>query len=202
MQRKQEKICYLVCAGESVPLGFSPAEEDFVIAVDGGAKYLEKSGIRTDLYLGDFDSLGFTPQSSNVIKLKAEKDETDTEAAAKEGLSRGYRSFRIYCVLGGRISHTLANLNTLLYLSRRGVNAKIIGKNSELFFLRDRAEFAEGGYLSLLPFCGNANVVIRNCKYSGNIHLTSEDGLGVSNEPLKGANVEIVSGEVLAIIER
>lgn len=182
-------------------LNFKPRTEDLVIAVDGGAKYLKESGIKADLFLGDFDSLGFVPQTENVVKLKAEKDETDTTAAVNEGLKRGYRDFEIYCALGGRLSHTIANINTLLYLFRRGADAKIIGENCELFVIREKAGFEKGGYLSLLPLSGNADVIIRNCKYSGNIHLTNENGYGISNEPLGGASVEMIAGEVLAVIE-
>ncbi|MDE6059628.1 MAG: thiamine diphosphokinase [Clostridia bacterium] len=196
-----KKTCYLVCAGERVPLDFTPHGGDLVIAVDGGAKYLEESGKTADLFLGDFDSLGFVPQAENVIKLKAEKDETDTTAAVDEGLRRGYRNFEIYCALGGRLSHTIANINTLLYLSRRGADAKIIGENCELFVIRGKAQFEKGGYLSLLPLSGTADVIIQNCKYGGNIHLTNENGYGISNEPLEGASVEVVAGEVLAVIE-
>lgn len=195
------RTCYLVCAGEGAELSFTPREGDLVIAVDGGAKYVKECGLKADLFLGDFDSLGHVPNGENVIKLKAEKDETDTFAAASEGLRRGYKNFVLFCALGGRLSHTLANLNVLNFLFRRGANAKIVGKNVELFLIRDKAQFQEGGYLSLLPMGGSADVVIQNCKYSGKIHLTNGDSLGVSNEPLKGASVEVIEGEVLAVVE-
>ena len=52
----RDGICYIVGAGEPfVP--FSPKENDYVIAADGGYERLCTAGIRTDLLLGDFDSL-------------------------------------------------------------------------------------------------------------------------------------------------
>lgn len=193
--------CFLVCAGERVPLQFTPCEGDFVIAVDGGAEYLDECGKSADLYLGDFDSLGCIPNGENVIELNPVKDETDLFAAAEEGLRRGYRVFRIYCALGGRTSHLIGNLHALCHLFRMGADAKIIGNRSELFFIRHIARFQKGGYLSLVPLDGGAAVLIENCKYSGEIHLTTADSLGVSNEPLEGACVTVLSGEVLAIVE-
>lgn len=49
---------------------------------------------------------------------------TDTFAAANEGLKRGCSFFYIYCGTGGEIDHTLANIQTLIYLS---------GKNKRVF---------------------------------------------------------------------
>ena len=50
-----------------------------------------------------------------------EKDDTDTMLAVKTGLSRGCTEFYIYGGTGGkRLDHTLANLQTLLFLRRRG----------------------------------------------------------------------------------
>ena len=56
-----------------------------------------------------------------VRRLPVEKDDTDTLAAVKLGLERGCTDFWIYGGTGGkRLDHTLANLQTLLYLRRRG----------------------------------------------------------------------------------
>lgn len=50
----QQKICYIIGAGECSRLLLPLKKEDFVIAVDGGYEYV-KDG-RVDLAIGDFDS--------------------------------------------------------------------------------------------------------------------------------------------------
>ena len=113
----KERICYVVGAGENFGLDFQPATGDLVIAADAGLRYLEEQGIRADLVIGDFDTLKYIPGHSNTIALNAEKDDTDTLAAVREGIRAGYTSFHIYCGTGGRIDHTMANLQVLAYLS-------------------------------------------------------------------------------------
>ena len=50
-----------------------------------------------------------------------DKDDTDTLAAIREGLEQSCGTFYIYGGTGGkRLDHTLANLQALLFLRRRG----------------------------------------------------------------------------------
>ena len=107
-------ICYIIGAGECSRLLLQLKDEDFVIAVDGGYEYVKEN--RIDLVVGDFDSLGYVPKHSKVISLPPEKDDTDMLVAIKEGLKAGYRTFRIYGGCGGRIDHTIANVQHLAYL--------------------------------------------------------------------------------------
>ena len=51
--------------------------------------------------------------------VPVEKDDTDTFLAAKYGLRQGCRTFHIYGGTGGRLDHTLANLQLLVWLSQR-----------------------------------------------------------------------------------
>mgnify|MGYP005763137559 FL=1 len=195
-------ICYLVCAGKSAPLSFAPAAGDLVVAVDGGLTYLEEAGIKPDIALGDFDSLGRVPGGPEVVRLDSVKDDTDTYAAASLGLERGYRRFRLCCALGGRLSHTIANIQTLAMLYRSGAEAYIEDSGTKIFVFGKSASFEPGGYLSLFPVGECARARISGCKYSGMFTFTSSDSLGVSNEPQSGALVEVLSGELVAVIEK
>ena len=56
------------------------------------------------------DSLREAPRGGEIVRLPAEKDDTDMVAALRLGLARGYRDFRLYGAAGGRIDHTIANL--------------------------------------------------------------------------------------------
>ena len=50
--------CILMCSGEFHPMNIDRKPQDFVIAVDGGLRYLMECGIEPDFLMGDFDSLG------------------------------------------------------------------------------------------------------------------------------------------------
>ena len=99
-------VCYIICA---LPQNhhFSPAPGDLVIAADGG--YAHMGGIKPDLVVGDFDSLGYVPDGESVVRHPAEKDDTDTMLAARIGIERGYRTFLLLGGVGGRLDHTLRN---------------------------------------------------------------------------------------------
>ena len=52
------KICYITGAGENWGIDFVPSANDYVIAVDGGLRYLQEANVDADLVIGDFDTLG------------------------------------------------------------------------------------------------------------------------------------------------
>ena len=120
-------ICYIIGAGECAPMDFDPGETDLLIAADGGYRAVCDAGMRPDLIVGDFDSLGGVPTDAPVIRCPVEKDDTDTMIAIKEGLARGYQRFQIYGGLGGRLDHTIANLHALAYLADHGARGRLVG---------------------------------------------------------------------------
>ena len=114
--------CFIFAAGDFYGLREAPAPGDLVVAADGGLLACRKAGIAPDLLLGDFDSLTPDPEEATpILRLPVEKDDTDTLAAIRLGLDRGCGEFFLYGGTGGRrLDHTLANLQSLLFLRRRG----------------------------------------------------------------------------------
>ena len=181
--------CYIIGA-----CGFNekiePLAGDFVIAADGGYKALLDRGIKVDCVMGDFDSLGYTPVHDNLMVHPAKKDDTDTRLAAEYGYSLGYRKFLIFGGIGGRLDHTLANMQTLLGLYRMGARAYLIGEGKIISVVENgsfRFSGKEEGYLSLFPADGNVSgVYLEGLKYPlYNAELLSDRALAVSNEFLK-----------------
>ena len=127
----QDRICYVVGAMSlSLSLRPSPAPGDYVIAADRGYDSLMAYGVTPDLVVGDFDSLGYTPQHPNVTRPPAEKDDTDTMLALREGLRRGCDTFYLYGATGGaRLDHTLANLQSLAFLLRHRARGYLYDQN-------------------------------------------------------------------------
>ena len=107
-------ICYIFGAGEGLPETFIKKEDDLVIAADAGLCSLKKLGVKPDIAVGDFDSLGFLPVCREVIKHPVMKDDTDMLLAVKTGFERGYSRFMLFGGAGGR---------ALIERSLRGQNA-------------------------------------------------------------------------------
>ena len=204
--KEQKGICYIVGAGE--PAGrFERTAYDFVIAADGGSRFLDMLNIEPDLFVGDLDSSNEPPENCLVIKVNREKDETDTALAVKEGLSRGYRDFRIYGGLGGRLDHSIANIQLIAELSTRQVKAQLIGDRITITAVTDgtlKLPNKKCGTVSVFCHGDTAeNVDIKGLKYtleSGK--LTNLVSLGVSNEFIgKPASVSVEHGTLIVIYE-
>ena len=114
------KRCFIFAAGTFFGLRERPAPGDLVIAADAGYRVCQQAGIVPDLLLGDFDSME-QPDFPNIRRSPVEKDDTDTMLTVKTALEEGCDTVYIYGGTGGkRLDHTLANLQTLLFLRRRG----------------------------------------------------------------------------------
>ena len=116
------KRCFIFSAGTFYGIRERPGDPgDFVIAADAGYRTCLREHITPHLLLGDFDSMEPPEGFPHLCRLPVEKDETDTLAAIRAGLERGCTDFLIYGGTGGkRLDHTLANLQSLLDLRRRG----------------------------------------------------------------------------------
>ena len=97
----------------------SLASNSLVIAADGGYKYLDSLGIAPDIYIGDYDS-SECPEGVDAVRLPVEKDDTDMLAAVRLALGRGCREIHMFGGTGGRLDHTLANIQTLHFVTGRG----------------------------------------------------------------------------------
>lgn len=200
--------CYLVGAGERTQDRPTPGPGDLVIAADGGGAWLTALGLAPDLWVGDFDSLGEIPAGPAVVRLPVEKDDTDMMAAARLGIERGCRHFDIYGGTGGRFDHTLANLQILTWLARRGCGNTLYGQGwaaSAVSGGELRLEGRAGGVVSV--FCqGDAarGVTLEGLKYPlTGADLTCEFPLGVSNSFLGvSARVAVEEGTLLVVWER
>ena len=115
------KRCFIFAAGTFYGLREKPLPGDLIIAADAGYRVCQALGIVPDLLLGDFDSMEQPTDFANIHRSPVEKDDTDTMLAVKTALEQGCDTVYLYGGTGGkRLDHTLANLQTLLYLRRRG----------------------------------------------------------------------------------
>lgn len=205
MPQMNNSFCYIIGAGENYGLDFMPTSTDFVIAADAGIRYLEQCGITADLVIGDFDSLEQAPTHPNMKALNAEKDDTDMLAAVREGIKAGYSSFHIYCGMGGRIDHTIANMQILAYLSQNKMQGFLFGKDSIITAITNRElsfDPIPSGYISIFSYTEKSEgVYLNGLKYKlENASLTNTYPLGVSNEFIgEESSISIDSGTLLIV---
>lgn len=209
--------CIIIGAGDltvgSIP--YDP-EKDYVIAADGGLMYCQVLELEPDLIIGDFDSLDEEfGEAVKVIRencpekvttLPSEKDDTDLLAAVKRGLELGYRRFRLYGANGGRLEHTIANIQTLKFLKEHDAvgyimdgNGMILLAQNETVSFRDTME----GYVNVFSMNEKAHgVSIRGLKYElDHATLTNAMPLGISNEFIGvQSDITVEDGTLLIIV--
>ena len=182
--------------------------DDYVIFCDSGLKHLSSLQVKPSLIVGDFDSHENPHLDTETIVLPCEKDDTDTVYAMKEAIKRGFDTFLLIGVVGGRLDHTLGNISMLLYLDSHGCKGTIIDDYSEMEIISSAPAYIEDKYefFSLLNITGCAKgITIQNAKYPLNDgEITCEYQYGVSNEVLPGktAIVSVHEGKLLLIKDR
>ena len=199
--------CVIFCAAEFTSLLEPIGPADHVIAADGGLQHTEKLGISPDEILGDFDSLGYVPADSRVFPV--EKDDTDAMLAVRRGLQLGCREFILYGSLDGpRLDHTIANFQTLQFLSDHGAFGYLVGNEYLVTVVKNGAlRFPAGCEGTVSVFCMGADaegVTLKGLYYPlDRGTLTAGFPLGVSNH-FTGAEAEISveKGSLLVLWDR
>ena len=193
-------VCALVAASDFNASYFQQRFQSgafaHIVAVDAGYSHLEALGVRPHTVLGDFDSLGFVPAAENLVRYPSHKDKSDLELAFDFALENGFSSVEVYGALGGRVDHTLANLQLFARFAEAGMQVVVCGNDSALRVLVGPATFE-------LPSVSAGTVSVfsaGDCAYgvteSGleypleNAQLSNRTSLGLSNE-LKGKSASV-----------
>ncbi|MBQ3066370.1 MAG: thiamine diphosphokinase [Clostridia bacterium] len=211
--RCADKRCIIVGAGDLGDPSIDIGPGDYVIAADGGYRYLCERGLRCDLLMGDLDSFpAGTEIPEHTQRFSPIKDDTDTMLAVKHALSLGYRHFLLYGMFGGRLDHSVGGLQTVLYIcmqggcafafeaTQDGAHASYVTavKNGTLVFPP-----TSEGYLSLFALNGDAeDVTLRGLKYPlSHAVIPAASTLGVSNEFVPGTegSVSVGNGTLLVV---
>lgn len=204
------KHCVIIGASPwcTVPSDFS-TEGCTVICADGGYETAQKLGIHPDIVIGDFDSAGAVPSGDfELITLPVEKDDTDSMAAVKLALERGYREFSILGALGGRFDHSYANLSVLLLIAANGGTGVLLDDNTAMTLRRGGdAPFSMkncvGKTVSVFPFGVPQCVVSYGGLYYPLEHgtLSIETSLGASNHVItEDASITVEEGTALIVV--
>jgi thiamine pyrophosphokinase len=210
--------CVVITSWQSAPLNlsFDFRDDDYIICADGGYAHAKAAGLHPRMVVGDFDSADFAMSEKDlpvesgcrILRAEAEKDDTDTMLCLKCGIEQGFDEFYAIGGLGGRLDHTVANLQTM---------ACAVDQNKTIWFfdgknratLRNPGRFtlakAEGRKLSLFSYgeacCG---LTVTGVKYPLRDYcLNNSFPLGVSNEFLdEAAEISHTAGKLLLILSR
>lgn len=146
----------------------------FKVAVDGGYRFFERSGLVAELLIGDFDSLKRFPRQLSsktcVARFPADKDKTDTELALDYCLDHGISRIDLVQPSVGDPDHFLANLFLLTRASRRSrtPQLRLVGPNYEALLLSDRRisfRRARGSVVSVIPVSVSITLTCRGTAF-------------------------------------
>ncbi|WEV41554.1 thiamine diphosphokinase [Bifidobacterium sp. ESL0682] len=212
------QTCVVFAAGTyygNEPSARELPDHAFVVAADGGLDHVCKADIRPNLAIGDFDSAKTkVPQDIEVITLPPEHDDPDMLSALKVGWSRGCRDFRIYGGLGGRLDHTIANIQLLALLARNGGHGLLYGEHSVITAICNGSMHFPAHALHLGDAVNADNRMVSVFSHSDVSHGVTETGLkyelqngtmhndtvlGVSNELLddRSSTISVADGTLI-----
>ncbi len=183
------------------------AGADSLIGVDGAAGTLIGYGITPNVLIGDFDTASagqvetLEKMGVKIVRLNAEKNETDTEAALAYAIAAGADDVIIMGAVGSRFDHVLANVYLLIMADRAGVKCRIADEAAELTVAnKDTDVYGRPGQtLSLMPLTGDVCVSATNLKYPlDKLMLKQSHTRGISNIMLgHSAHLQINGGYIL-----
>lgn len=188
-----------------------------LVAADRGYEFFLSEGIVPDLAVGDFDSLSEEgkkalshAEKTEVVYLKPEKDDSDTQSAMNYAIERGAKKIAILGATGSRMDHMLANLGLMLLGKEKKAEVTIIDEHNYVKLIESgtvlEKENQFGNYVSFFPLGGNVEGLrLTGFKYRLNGYcLRCEDsGLTVSNEITEEtAEVTYEKGTLLMIMSR
>ena len=182
---------------------------DIIACADGGYSHARRLGVHPHILAGDFDSyLEEKPEGCRIVSADTHKDDTDTLLCVKLGLAEGCREFVLLGMTGGRLDHTLANLQTLRFLAEKGVKAAALDASAEMYVVKDGALTVgkRAGY-SLSVFSLDAvsqGVTLENVAYPlKDYEMSASFPIGVSNAFLEGdARISVAQGCLAVLVCR
>ena len=145
-----------------------------------------------------------------IIRLRPEKDDSDTQSAMNYAIRTGAKEIAILGVTGKRVDHLMANFGLLVLAQKQGASVTLVDSYNYMKLvssgtvLRKSEQF--GKYVSFFQLGGDVTgLTLEGFKYPlSNYHLTVADsGLTVSNEiSSEFAKIIYDKGTLLMIMSR
>lgn len=196
--------CSIISGSPDVNLDYlnNIDKNSYIIAADSG--YKKCKDFVPNLIIGDFDSSPKPNIDTEIIVLPAEKDDSDTTAATKETIKRGFDEIDYFGIVGSRLDHTYSNILTMNYAFDRGASVKGFANNTEIV-ISDSSVIVDKKYkfFSVFSLCTDSVISIADAKYPlTKYNLNSNINMGQSNEVREDkefAYITVHSGKVFVI---
>ncbi|MBI2972717.1 MAG: thiamine diphosphokinase [Armatimonadetes bacterium] len=132
---------------------------DLLICANGGLRIARRVGVPPQIVIGDFDSAPAgllrwaQAHDARLIRHPARKDKSDTELALDAAIEGGASEVEFLGVLGGNVDHSLANVALLVQAEAKGIRARIVDGEQQLFLARRKTAVPgrRGDIVSLIP---------------------------------------------------
>lgn len=183
---------------------------EYIVAVDGGIKYLIDINKIPNVLIGDLDSINkkdlefLNRKNIRKIQYPEMQDSTDTELAVDFMIGKGIKDITLIGVTGSRIDHTISNILLLKRLKDKNIKGKIIDNNNTIYYVDDiiKIRKLDNMNISIIPLSLTGIVV----DLEGFLYSVTEEKiefgstLAVSNKLIDEYGViEIKRGESLVI---
>ena len=184
---------------------------DYIICADGGANHAYKMNITPNYIIGDSDSINkevidfYKKQNILFEEFPSKKNETDSELCILLSKSLNASKIDLFGTLGGRIDHTLANINLLYYIREQEIIPRIISEQEEIYIATNECVKIKGNVndiISIIPIKGDAKgVTLENLEYPlNNYDMNYSTPLGISNIMLsEECKIAVKKGSLLII---
>ena len=188
-----------------------PWKGAIVIAADGGVQHAVRLGLEISIVIGDLDSLdeeesmALKSTGTDMVRVAAQKDETDLELALLHATEIGVRDAVVLGAFGNRIDMCLSNLLLLSHSSFLSAHIEYWYDRQTAWLIRppgDEIQGQSGDTLSLIPFAGDAEGITTHELYYPlkDEKLVFGPARGISNVLTASvARVELSSGTLIAV---
>ena len=159
---KEIKKCLIITGAPENDIDYYKNYTDgrFIISADSGYQKCVKLNIKPNLIIGDFDSSTKPDTDIETIVLPVRKDDTDTLAAVKEAIKRGYNDIIILGGIGNRFDHTYNNVLVLNFCFDRNIKASLINKHNKIEIIEKSYSFKKEKWYKVTDKLPDYN---RNC---------------------------------------
>ena len=190
----------------SLPELIGDFNPDFILCADGGYDYAKAAGITPDMLIGDLDSIT-APNDPAIETLifPAEKDDTDTGICLQTALEKGYKDILIIGGLGGRLDHTMSNIQLITGKCHLADRITVKDKSNSCTVITNGSvtlPYIENQYVSIFSMSEeSAGVTTSGLKYPlDNATMVYSSTLGTSNEIVSdSATISVKKGRLLII---